>query len=182
MYVTGLDYLHWQWQENLTVTHHVSLFALTVTGESDCEPSCVIICTDSDRRIWLWPIMCHYLQWQWQENKIMTVTHHVSLFALTVTGEYDCDPSCVIICSDTSKRVQPWLYMWHYLQWQESRNMTLHGDMVAQLVERRPRDPMDSMIRGSNPVRSTRKKIEFFWVKMLCWLVGVPYPRVCTHA
>ena len=30
------------------------------------------------------------------------------------------------------------------------------GDMVAQWVERRPRDPMDSMTRGSNPVRSTR--------------------------
>ena len=28
---------------------------------------------------------------------------------------------------------------------------------VAQWVERRPRDPMDSMIRGSNSVRSTRK-------------------------
>ena len=29
------------------------------------------------------------------------------------------------------------------------------GDVVAQLVERRPRDPMDSMTRGSNPVRGT---------------------------
>ena len=29
--------------------------------------------------------------------------------------------------------------------------------MVAQLVERLPRDPMDAMGRGSNPVRSTRK-------------------------
>ena len=43
------------------------------------------------------------------------------------------------------------------------------GDVVAQLVERRPRDPMDSMIRGSNPVRSSRKNCEsFFRFKMLC--------------
>ena len=33
-------------------------------------------------------------------------------------------------------------------------------DVVAQLVERRARDPMDSMTGGSNPVRSgTRKKL-----------------------
>ena len=57
------------------------------------------------------------------------------------------------------------------------------GDVVAQLVERWPRDPMDSMVRGSNPVRSTSKNCEFFWVKMLCCLVvGVPHPRVYTHA
>ena len=36
----------------------------------------------------------------------------------------------------------------------------LQGDVVAQWVERRPRDPMDSMTRGSNPVRSTRKICE----------------------
>ena len=43
------------------------------------------------------------------------------------------------------------------------------GDVVAQLVERQPRDPMDSLTRGSNPVRSTRKICEiFFPVKMLC--------------
>ena len=30
------------------------------------------------------------------------------------------------------------------------------GDVVAQSVERRPRDLMDSMTGGSNPVRSTR--------------------------
>ena len=30
------------------------------------------------------------------------------------------------------------------------------GDVVAQWVERRPRDRMDSIIRGSSPVRSTR--------------------------
>ena len=33
------------------------------------------------------------------------------------------------------------------------------GDVVAQLVERRPRDPMDAMDRGSNPVRSTIKNL-----------------------
>ena len=32
-------------------------------------------------------------------------------------------------------------------------------DGVDQLLERRPQDPMDSMTRGSNPVRSTRKKL-----------------------
>ena len=36
------------------------------------------------------------------------------------------------------------------------------GGVVAQWVERRPRDPMDSMTRGSNPVRSTRKICESF--------------------
>ena len=42
-------------------------------------------------------------------------------------------------------------------------------DVVAQLVERRPRDPMDSMIRGSNPVRSTRNICgSFSEFKMLC--------------
>ena len=56
-------------------------------------------------------------------------------------------------------------------------------DVVAQLVERRPRDPMDSMTRGSNPIRSTRQICEFFGVKMLCWLVvSVPHPRVYMHA
>ena len=34
--------------------------------------------------------------------------------------------------------------------------------------ERRPRDPMDSIGRGSNPVRSTIIFFEFFRVKMLC--------------
>ena len=34
--------------------------------------------------------------------------------------------------------------------------LSCRGDVVAQLVERRPRDPMDSMTRGSNPVRSTK--------------------------
>ena len=37
-----------------------------------------------------------------------------------------------------------------------------YGGGVAQLVEHRPRDPMDSMTRGSKPVRSTRRKKEFF--------------------
>ena len=42
-------------------------------------------------------------------------------------------------------------------------------DMVAQLVERRPQDQMDSKTRGSNPVRSTRKICETFSEsKMLC--------------
>ena len=42
------------------------------------------------------------------------------------------------------------------------------GDVVAQLVERQPQDPMDSLTRGSNPVQSTRQICEFFQVKMLC--------------
>ena len=44
------------------------------------------------------------------------------------------------------------------------------GDVVAQLVERRPRDPMDSMTRGSNQSRPKHKKNlrEFFRVIMLC--------------
>ena len=57
------------------------------------------------------------------------------------------------------------------------------GEGVAQLVERRPRDPIDSLTRDSNPVRSTRIKLwEFFRVKMLCWLVGVPHTCVYTNA
>ena len=44
----------------------------------------------------------------------------------------------------------------------------LNGDVVAQLVERLPKDPMDAMIRGLNPALSTRKICEFFRVKMLC--------------
>ena len=46
--------------------------------------------------------------------------------------------------------------------------LLLLGDVVAQLAERRPRDPVDSMTRGSNPVRSTRTICEFFRVKQLC--------------
>ena len=42
------------------------------------------------------------------------------------------------------------------------------GDVVAQWVECRPRDPMDPSTRGSNPVRSTRNICEFFRVKMFC--------------
>ena len=55
--------------------------------------------------------------------------------------------------------------------------------VVAQLVEHLPGDPMDSMSRGSNPVRSIRKIGEFFQVRLLCWLVvGVPHPCVYMHA
>ena len=36
--------------------------------------------------------------------------------------------------------------------------MVSYGDVAAQVVERRPRDPMDSMGRGSNPVRPEHKK------------------------
>ena len=56
----------------------------------------------------------------------------------------------------------------------QCKAVTIHsekkGDVVAQLVERRPPDPVDSMTRGSNPVRSTRQiyKRFFFRVKMLC--------------
>ena len=58
------------------------------------------------------------------------------------------------------------------------------GDTVAQLVERRPLDPMDPMTRGSNLVRSTPKNWwQFSESKMLCWLaVSVPHPRVYMHA
>ena len=48
------------------------------------------------------------------------------------------------------------------------------GDGVAQLVERRTRDPKD---RGSNPVSSTRKKCEFFRVKNV-----VLTPCRCVYA
>ena len=36
------------------------------------------------------------------------------------------------------------------------------GDGVAQLVERRTQDSMNSVTRGSNPIRSTGKICEFF--------------------
>ena len=42
------------------------------------------------------------------------------------------------------------------------------GGVVAQLVERQPRDPMDSMTRGLNPVRSTRKICECFSESICC--------------
>ena len=42
------------------------------------------------------------------------------------------------------------------------------GDVVAQLVERRHRDPMDSMTRGSNPVRSTINICERFSESKCC--------------
>ena len=44
------------------------------------------------------------------------------------------------------------------------------GDVVAQLIELRPRpqNPMDSMIRGSNPIRSTRKICESFSESKCC--------------
>ena len=35
--------------------------------------------------------------------------------------------------------------------------LVIRGDLVAQLVERRPWDPTNSITRGLNPVRSTRK-------------------------
>ena len=54
----------------------------------------------------------------------------------------------------------------------DGKVMTLNRqarDVVAQLVERRPRDPMGAMDRGSNPVRSARKICESFSEsKMLC--------------
>ena len=58
------------------------------------------------------------------------------------------------------------------------------GDVVTQWVERRPRDPMDSMTRGSNPVRSTRKVCKSFSESKCCAssLSVCPTPRVYTHA
>ena len=40
--------------------------------------------------------------------------------------------------------------------------------VVAQLVERRPQDPMDAMNRGSNPVRSTRTICDSFSKSKCC--------------
>ena len=67
-----------------------------------------------------------------------------------------------------------------YVFWQ----IVVMGDMMAQLVEHRPQDLLDSnsMTRGSNPIWRTRKMCEFFRVRILCFLVGVPHPRVYTHA
>ena len=42
------------------------------------------------------------------------------------------------------------------------------GDVVAQLVVRQPQDPMDSMIRGSNPVRGTRQICDSFSRVKMC--------------
>ena len=59
------------------------------------------------------------------------------------------------------------------------------GDVVAQLVERRPRDPMgDSMTRGSNPVRSTQTISESFSESKWCTdsLSVCPTPHVYTQA
>ena len=55
------------------------------------------------------------------------------------------------------------------------------GDGVAQLVEHWTQDPKDE---GSNPVRSTIKKIVSFSESKMCRLVvGVPNPLLClrTH-
>ena len=52
-------------------------------------------------------------------------------------------------------------------------------DGMAQLVERRARDPKT---RSSNPVRSTRKNCESFSKSTMCWLaVGVLNP-MCIYA
>ena len=55
----------------------------------------------------------------------------------------------------------------------EEHEYCILRDVVDQLVERWPWDPMDSMTRGLNQVRGTIKKRlwEFFQVKMLCWLI-----------
>ena len=62
---------------------------------------------------------------------------------------------------------------------------TSGGDGVSQWVERRPQDPMDSMTRGSNPVRNTRKMCEFFGVKHVvltrCRCSPIPL-CIYTHA
>ena len=55
--------------------------------------------------------------------------------------------------------------------------------VMAHLVQRRPPDPMDSMIRGSNPVRSTRKLESLSESKYRSdSLLVCPTPRVKTHA
>ena len=56
------------------------------------------------------------------------------------------------------------------------------GDGVAQLVERWPRDPMNSMTRGSKPVKSTRTISESFSESKCCAdsLSECPTP-VCTR-
>ena len=55
----------------------------------------------------------------------------------------------------------------------------VYGDVVAQLVECWPRDPMDSMIRGSNSVRSTRKMCESYSESKMLYCV-CPTP-VCIR-
>ena len=60
----------------------------------------------------------------------------------------------------------------------------IRGDVVAQLVERLPRDPMDSMTRGSNPVRSIRNICESCSESKCCAdSLSVCYTPVCirTH-
>ena len=67
-----------------------------------------------------------------------------------------------------------------YFHWYT--NYVIPGDGEAQWVERRPQDPMDSMTRGLNPVRYTRKNWEVFRVKNIV-AVGVLNLRVHTaHA
>ena len=44
----------------------------------------------------------------------------------------------------------------------------LGGDVVAQMVERPPRNPMDSMTRGSNLVQNTRNICESFPESKCC--------------
>ena len=62
--------------------------------------------------------------------------------------------------------------------------MCVHRDVVAQLIEHRPRNPMDFMTRGSNPVRSIRNTGESFSESKCCAdsLSVCPTPRVYTHA
>ena len=57
-----------------------------------------------------------------------------------------------------------------------------HGDIVAQLVERRPRDTMESMTRGSNPVRSTHKMCESFSESKCCADSLSVCPTPCVFA
>ena len=63
----------------------------------------------------------------------------------------------------------------------------LNMQIIAQLVERRPQDPMYSMTRGSNPVRSTRKFVTVFpsqYVVLSRRCAPPPrvYARIRTHA
>ena len=52
---------------------------------------------------------------------------------------------------------------------------------MAQLVERQPRDPVDSVTRRSNPVRSTRTSCESFSEKKCCADSSVCLTPVCIH-
>ena len=100
---------------------------------------------------------------RWTDRFVLTVTAlFCTVLCLCVVV------SCFFMCSSRTTEATVRSLLFSLIQW-ISVGAVL-GVRMAQLVERRPQDPMDSMTRGSNPVRSNSKKKMLFFSesKMLC--------------